>query len=47
MTVLAVLTGQELLESTSPFFCLSYEIQHNQETVAVLMALVVSALMGP
>ena len=36
MTVLAVLTVLVVLESTLPSFCLSYKIQHNEATVAVL-----------
>ena len=43
MTVLAVLTD---LESTLPSFCLSYKIQHNEATVAVLTVLAVSAVMA-
>ena len=35
---MAVLT---VLESTFPSFCLSYEIQHNEATVAVLTVLAV------
>ena len=38
MTVLAV------LESTLPSVCLSYKIQHNDATVAVLTVLAVSAV---
>ena len=41
MTVLAVLTVLAALESTLPSFCLSYEIQHNEATAAVLAVLVV------
>ena len=40
MTVLTVLA---VLESSLPSFCLSYEIQHNEATVAVLT---VSAVMA-
>ena len=40
MTVLAV------LESTSPSFSLSYKIQDNEATVAVLTVLAVSAVMA-
>ena len=36
MTVLAVLTVLAVPESTQPPFCLSYKIQHNEATVAVL-----------
>ena len=36
MTALAVLTVLAVLESTLPSFCLSYKIQHNEATVAVL-----------
>ena len=43
MTVLAVLT---VLESTLPSVCLSYKIQHNEATVAVLTVLAVSAVMA-
>ena len=35
MTVLAVLTVVAVLESTLPSFCFSFEIQHNEATVAV------------
>ena len=41
MTVLAVLT---VLESTLPSLCLSYKIQHNEATVAVLTVSAVSAV---
>ena len=40
MTVLAV------LDSTLPSFCLSYKIQHNEATVAVLTVLAVSAVVA-
>ena len=40
MTVLAV------LESTLPSFCLSYKMQHNEATVAVLTVSAVSAVMA-
>ena len=40
MTVVAV------LENTLPSFCLSYKIQHNEATVAVLTVLAVSAAMA-
>ena len=43
MTVLAVLT---VLESTLPSICLSYEIQHNEATMAVLTVLAVSAVVA-
>ena len=46
MTALAVLTVLAVLESTSPSFCLSYKIQHNEATVAVLTVLAVSAVMA-
>ena len=36
MTVLAVLTVFAFLESTLPSFCLSYQMQHNEATVAAL-----------
>ena len=36
VTVWAVLTVLAVLESTLPSFCLSYKIQHNEATVAVL-----------
>ena len=36
MTVLAVLTGLAVLESTLPSFYLSYKIQHNEATLTVL-----------
>ena len=42
MTVLAVLVA---LESTFPSFCLSYKIQHNEATMAVLTVLAVWAVM--
>ena len=44
MTVLAVLTALAVLESTLPSFCLSYKIQHNEATVAVLAVLAVMAV---
>ena len=43
MTVLAVLA---VLESTLPSVCLSYKIQYNEATVAVLTVLAVSAVMA-
>ena len=43
MTVLVVL---KVLESTLPSFGLSYKIQHNEATVAVLTVLAVSAVMA-
>ena len=43
MTVLTVLAA---LESTLPSFCLSYEIHHDEATVAVLTDLAVSAVMA-
>ena len=43
MTVSAVLTVLAVLESIVPSFCLSYKIQHNEATVAVLA---VSAVMA-
>ena len=46
MTVLAVLTVLVVLESTLPCFCLSYKIQHNEATVAVLTILVVLAVVA-
>ena len=49
MTVLAVLTGgvwRFVLESTLPFFHLSYKIQHNEGTMTVLTVLTVSAVMA-
>ena len=46
MTVLAVLTVLAALESTLPSFCLSYKIQHNEATVAVLTVLAVLAVMA-
>ena len=44
MTALAVLTVLAVLESTLPSFCLSYRIQHNEATVAVLTVLAVLAV---
>ena len=44
MTVLAVLTVLPVLESTSPSFCLSFKMQHNQATVAVVAVSVVSTV---
>ena len=44
MTVLAVLTVSAVLESALPSFCLSYKIQHNEATVAVLTVLAVMAV---
>ena len=35
-----------VLESTLPSFCLSYKIQHNEATLAVLKVLAVSAVMA-
>ena len=46
MTVLAVLTVLPVLESTLPFFCLCYKIQHKEAAVAVLTVLAVSAVMA-
>ena len=46
VTVLAVLTVLTVLASTLPSFCLSYKIQNNEATVAVLTVLVVSAVMA-
>ena len=46
MTVLAVLTDLAVLESNLSSFCLSYKIQHNEATVAVLTVLAVSAVMA-
>ena len=43
MTVLVVLT---VLESTLPPVCLSYEMQHNEATVAILTVLAISAVMA-
>ena len=43
MTVLLVLTVLAVLESTLPSVCLSYKIQHNEATMAVLA---VSAVMA-
>ena len=43
VTVLAVLTVSAVLEST---LLLSYKIQHNEATVAVLTVLAVSAVMA-
>ena len=45
MTVLAVLTVLVVLESALPSCCLSYKIQHNEATVAVLTVLGVSAVL--
>ena len=33
-----------VLESTLPSFCLSYKIQHNEATVAVLAVIAVSVM---
>ena len=46
MTVLAVLTVLAVRESTLPSFCLSYQTQHNEATVAVVTVLAVSAVMA-
>ena len=46
MTVLGGLMVFGSLESTLPSFCLSYRIQHNEATVAVLTVLAVSAVMA-
>ena len=46
MTGLAVLTVLAVLESTLPSLGLSYKIQHNEATVAVLTVLAVSAVMA-
>ena len=46
MMVLAVLTVLAVLESTLPSFSLSYKIQHNKATVAVLTVLAVSAVVA-
>ena len=46
MTVLAVLTVSAVLESALPSFYLSYQIQHNEATVAVLTVLAVLAVMA-
>ena len=46
MTALAVLTVLAVLESTLPSCCLSYRIQHNEATVAVLTVLAVSAVVA-
>ena len=47
MTVLAVAKVLAVLESTLPYFCLSYKIQQqNEATVAVLIVLAVSAVMA-
>ena len=40
------LDGLAVLKSTLPSFCLSYKIQHNEATVAVLTVLAVSAVMA-
>ena len=44
MVVLAVLTVLVVLESALSSFCLSYKIQHNEATVAVLAAMAVSVM---
>ena len=44
MTVLAVLTGLAVLESTLRSFCLSCKIQDEEATVTVLMVLAVMAV---
>ena len=47
MTVLALLTVVAVLESSfSPSFSLSYKIQRNEATVAVLTVLAVSAVVA-
>ena len=46
MTVLAVLSVSGVLESTLPSFCLSYKIQCQETTLAVLTVLAVSAGMA-
>ena len=46
MAVLAVLTVLAVLETTLPSCCLSYKIQHNEATVAVLTVLAVSAVVA-
>ena len=46
MTFLAVLTVLAVLVSTLPSCCLSYKIQHNEATVAVLTVLAVSAVVA-
>ena len=43
MTVLAGLAVLAVLESTLPSVCLSYKIQHNEASVAVLTVLAVTA----
>ena len=45
MTVLTVLTVLAVPENTLPS-CLSYKIQHDEATVAVLTVLAVSAVMA-
>ena len=44
MTILAVLTVLAVLESTLPSFCLSYHIQYQETTVAVLAVVAVSVV---
>ena len=46
MALMAVLTVLAVLESTLPWFCLSYKIQHNVATVAVLTVLAVLVVMA-
>ena len=46
MTVLAVLTLLVVLVNPLPSFCLSYKIQYQEATVAVLTVLAVSAVMA-
>ena len=41
---MAVLTVSAVLESTLPSYCLSYKIQHNEATVAVLAVSAVVAV---
>ena len=44
MTVLAVLTGLAILESTLPSFCFYYKIQDKEATVTVLAVSAVVAV---
>ena len=46
MTVLVASIVLAVLESTLPFFCLSYKMQYKEATVTVLMVLAVSAVMA-
>ena len=46
MTVSAVLTVLEVLESALPSFCLSYKIHCQEATVTVLTVLAVSAVLA-